>query len=80
MAWHTEPAMMQKPASRKEMLMIRRATEPMRSISSEASKKPSSISGNSWNTARPKAMMQMAAQTASFTVRFTRSMRAAPKL
>lgn len=80
MAWQTEPAMMQKPANRKEMLMIRRATEPMADISAEASKKLSSSSGASWKMARPTAMMPTAEQTASFTVFFTRSIRMAPKL
>ena len=72
--------MMQKPANRKEMLMIRRATEPMAFISAEASKKPSRTSGASWKIARPTAMMPTAEQAASFTVFFRRSMRAAPKL
>ena len=78
MAWHTEPAIMQKPASRKEMLMMRRAGTPMAVISAEASNRDSSVAGASWNTAKPIVMMHTAVQMVSFTVRFTRSSRAAP--
>ena len=47
MAWNTEPAIMQKPASRKETLMIRRAGTPMASMVSDASNSSSSVEGNS---------------------------------
>ena len=72
--------MMPKPASGKWMEMIRSARSPISSISGEALKKPRRVEGNSWNTMRPQVMMLMAVATVSFTVLFTRSIRAAPKL
>ena len=78
MAWHTEPAMMQKPASKKEMLMIRRAGTPMAVISSDASTSASSAAGQVWKRAKPATMMATAVKMVSRTVFHTRSGRAAP--
>ena len=58
--------------------MIRRAVSPISSISGEALKKLRSVEGISWNAARPQSIMQMAVAMVSFTVFFTRSIRAAP--
>lgn len=58
--------------------MIRRATEPMESISSEALKNISSCWGKSWKIRHPTAMMAMAVQMVSLMVRFTRGRLAAP--
>ena len=58
--------------------MIRSATVPMESISSDALKKDSSTPGISWKAAKPTAMMQMAVMMVSLTVCFTRSSLAAP--
>lgn len=70
--------MMSKPASTKDTEMIRRATEPMESISSEALKNISSCWGKSWKIRHPTAMMAMAVQMVSLMVRFTRGRLAAP--
>ena len=78
MAWNTEPAMMQKPASRKEKLMIRRAGSPMASMVSDASNRPSSVEGNSWKMVKPTTMMTMAVMVESRTVFHTRWGLAAP--
>ena len=57
--------MMSKPASTKDTEMIRRATEPMESISSEALKNISSCWGKSWKIRHPTALMAMAVQMVS---------------
>ena len=78
MAWNTEPAMMQKPASRKETLMIRRAGTPMASMVSDASNSSSSVEGNSWKMVKPTTMMTMAVMLERRMVFHTRWGRAAP--
>ena len=55
-----ELATMAAPANRKLGLITRRATSPMRSISSEALKMFSSWLGSSWKMARPTNMMAVA--------------------
>ena len=60
--------------------MIRSAGIPMVSMDSEASKKLSRVSGNSWKIRKPTAMMAMAVKMVSRTVFHTRWGRAAPKL
>ena len=59
-AWKTEEQTMQKPARRKLKLMVLRAGIPISSMLSEALKIASSLSGKSWNTAKPINMMETA--------------------
>ena len=54
---------MQKPATGKLSEMIRSAGTPMRSISSDASKMPSSCRVAVWKSTVPQTMMTIAAVT-----------------